>query len=85
MTKKSRKARAKSRASGGYQRKATEKPHETTISKPAIKSTVTSKDTSSLAVSQKNQYQYIVPELKRIAVISVGLIIILIILTFVLG
>jgi hypothetical protein len=85
MAKKSRKAKAKSRTSGGYQRKVAEKPRETTISKPAIKSTVTSTNTSSLAVSQKNQYQYIVPELKRIAIISVGLIIILIILTFVLG
>ena len=85
MTKKSRKARAKTRASGGYQRNVTEKPHETTVSKQAIKSTVISSDMPSLAVSQKNQYQYIVPELKRIAIISVGLIIILVILTFVLG
>ena len=85
MTKKSRKAKAKSRTAGGYQRNVAIKPPENISPKPAKKSTVSSSNTASTTVSQKNQYQYIVPELRRIAIISVGLIIILIILTFVLG
>ena len=86
MSKKSRKARAKSRATtGGQQRRAVVKPPETVRPKPEIKSTVTSTKTPSMTVSLKNQYQYIMPELRRIAIITVGLVIILVILTFVLG
>ena len=85
MTKKSRKARAKSRTTGEHQRRVAVKSPDTTRPKPEMKSTVTASDTPSIAVSQKNQYQYIVPELRRIAIITVGLVVILVILTFVLG
>ena len=85
MTKKSRKARAKSRTTGEHQRKIAVKPPEAKKPGPEIKNTVTSTNIPSMTVSQKNQYQYIVPELRRIAIITVGLIIILVILTFVLG
>ena len=85
MSKKSRKARAISHTTAKYQRRETAKPLKSTVTKPEIKSAVTPSDTTSIAVSQKNRYQYIGPELRRIAIIAVGLIVILIILTFVLG
>lgn len=85
MTKKSRKARSKTRSTGEVQRKATVKSPETVKAKPAIRSNVSQQNMSSLAVSQKKQYYYIVPELRRIAIITVGLVVILVILTFVLG
>jgi hypothetical protein len=88
MSKKSRKARAKSHTTAKYQRRdttKTTKPSEPTVTKPETKSKVILSDTTSVAVSQKNRYQYIGPELRRIAIISIGLIVILIILTFVLG
>jgi hypothetical protein len=88
MSKKSRKARAKSHTTAKHQRRDTAKfakPPEPAVTKPETKSTVTPSDTTSIAVSQKNRYQYIGPELRRIAIIAAGLIVILIILTFVLG
>jgi hypothetical protein len=85
MSKKTRKARAKSRTTGDYKRKDAVKSPEKAKIKPEIKSTVAVSSTTSIATSQKNQYQYIGPELRRIAIIGCGLIVILIILTFVLG
>ena len=84
MSKKSRKARAKSHTTVKPQKKVAVKPVEAIKAKVETKSTVTSADIS-ITTSQKDRYRYIIPELRRIAIIAVALIIIIIILTFVLG
>jgi hypothetical protein len=85
MSKKSRRARAKSHTTERSQPKQIIQRTEPIKKKVDNSSAVIKSSTPSLTLAQQNRYYYIIPELRRIAIIAGSLIIVLSILTFVLG
>ncbi len=84
MSKKSRRARAKHHANGKPVKKVPVKRIEPTVA-TGKSDTVMPSIASARSSTQMIRYQYVVPELRRIGIISGALLLILVILTFVLG
>jgi hypothetical protein len=85
MSKKSRRARAKSHTTERSQPKQIIQRTEPVRKKVESSAAVAKSGAPSLTLAQQNRYYYIVPELRRIAIIAGSLIVVLIILTFILG
>jgi hypothetical protein len=85
MSKKSRRVRAKSHTAARSPQRARIQHTEPAKKKVESSATVAQSGIPAIPSTQQNRYYYIVPELRRIAIIAGALIVVLIILTFVLG
>ena len=85
MAKKSRRARAKKPTGNKSAVSKVERHIQPSKSALAPKVSVSSVESSAALSAQVNNYRYILPELRRIGIISGILFLILIVLTFVLG
>lgn len=85
MSKKSRRVRAKSHTTAQSPQRGRIQKAEPVRKKVESGTAVTQSGISAITSTQQNRYYYIIPELRRIAIIAGGLIVILIILTFILG
>ena len=85
MSKKSRRVKAKSQAATRSPKRDNIKRAEPVKKKAETNVPISQPGTATATLTQQNRYYYILPELRRIAIIAGALIVILIILTFVLG
>ena len=85
MSKKSRRVRAKSHTTARSPQRDSIQQAEPVRKKVESGAAVTRSGMSEITSTQQSRYYYIIPELRRIAIIAGGLIVILIILTFILG